>query len=135
MKIAKQESQAGVDLTPDPLTAVSPLDGRYAAQTHGLRPYFSEYALIRYRLKVEVEWLIALCAEDAIAECRPLADAEAAALRGWVDRLSVEDARSVKQREAVTRHDVKAVEYELRDQVEKLGRPDLVPFVHAPLMA
>jgi adenylosuccinate lyase len=130
MKLGKTESRAGVDLTPDPLTAVSPLDGRYAAQSHGLRPYFSEFALIRYRLKVEVEWLIALCAEDAIAEAKPLADGEAAALRHWVDGLSVQDARTVKAREAVTRHDVKAVEYVLREKVEGLGRGDLVPFVH-----
>jgi adenylosuccinate lyase len=129
MKMGKAEG-AGVELTPDPLTAVSPLDGRYAGQTHGLRPYFSEFGLIRCRLKVEVEWLIALAAEDAIAEAKPLTDREAAALRHWVDGLSVEDARAVKAREAVTRHDVKAVEYVLRDKVEALGRGDLVPFVH-----
>jgi len=129
MKMGK-DGQASVDLTPDPLTAVSPLDGRYAGQAHGLRPYFSEYALIRYRLKVEVEWLVALSDEPAIAECQRLSDVEAAALRSWVETLSVEAARSVKQREAVTRHDVKAVEYELRAQVEALGRADLAPFVH-----
>ncbi|HEY8571504.1 adenylosuccinate lyase [Phenylobacterium sp.] len=130
MKMGKTESEAQASLSPDPLTAVSPLDGRYAVQTQALRRYFSEFALIRYRLKVEVEWLVALGAEPAIGECRPLADGEAQALRRWVEDLSVEDARSVKAREAVTRHDVKAVEYELRDQVEKLGRADLVPFVH-----
>jgi adenylosuccinate lyase len=130
MKLGTSENKPGLDLTPDPLTAVSPLDGRYAAQSHGLRPYFSEFALIRFRLKVEVEWLAVLAAEPAIAECKPLSAAEAQTLRDWAENLSVEDARSVKAREAVTRHDVKAVEYELRAQVEALGRPDLVPFVH-----
>jgi adenylosuccinate lyase len=128
MKMGK--SGSGLDLTPDPLTAVSPLDGRYAGQTEALRAYFSEFGLIRYRLKVEVEWLIALAHEPAIAEAKPLSDKDAAALRHWVDELSVEDAKAVKDRERTTRHDVKAVEYVLREQVEGLGRADLVPFVH-----
>jgi adenylosuccinate lyase len=100
-----------------PLTALSPLDGRYASQAEALRPYFSESALIRYRTRIEVEWLIALAANPAISELPPFPAKSVATLRGLVDAFSEEDAARVKAIEAQTNHDVKAIEYWLRERV------------------
>jgi adenylosuccinate lyase len=98
------------------LTALSPLDGRYGSKTVALRDFFSEYALVRYRVIVEVEWLKALAAEPAIAEV-PAFSAEAIALLdGIADTFSVADAERVKAIEATTNHDVKAVEYFLKEK-------------------
>jgi adenylosuccinate lyase len=99
------------------LTALSPLDGRYASQADALRGFFSESALIRYRTKVEVEWLIALAADPAIPELTPFTGSSAAVLRALVDGFSEEDAARVKAIEAQTNHDVKAIEYWLRERV------------------
>jgi adenylosuccinate lyase len=99
------------------LTALSPLDGRYASQADALRGYFSESALIRYRTRIEVEWLIALAANPAIPELPPFTAQSAAALRALVDGFSEEDAARVKAIEAQTNHDVKAIEYWLRERV------------------
>lgn len=101
-----------MDLTP--LTALSPLDGRYRGKVQPLAPYFSEYALIRYRVRVEIEWLKALASEPAIAELKPFSAATVAALNQAVDQFSVKDAEQVKAIESTTNHDVKAVEYWLR---------------------
>ncbi|MCA1977799.1 MAG: adenylosuccinate lyase [Thiobacillus sp.] len=98
------------------LTALSPLDGRYGSKTAALRDFFSEYALIKYRVIVEIEWLKALAAEPAIAEV-PAFSAEAIALLdGIADHFSVADAERVKAIEATTNHDVKAVEYFLKER-------------------
>jgi adenylosuccinate lyase len=99
------------------LTALSPLDGRYASQADALRAFFSESALIRYRTKIEVEWLIALAAEPAIPELPPFSAKSAGALRALVAGFSEEDAARVKAIEAQTNHDVKAIEYWLRERV------------------
>jgi adenylosuccinate lyase len=100
------------------LTALSPLDGRYGSKTAGLRDFFSEYALIKYRVIVEVEWLKALAAEAAIAEV-PAFSAEAVALLDSIaDHFSVADAERVKTIEATTNHDVKAVEYFLKEKTQ-----------------
>ena len=99
------------------LTALSPLDGRYASQADALRAFFSESALIRYRTKIEVEWLIALAAEPAIPELPPFSATSAGALRALVAGFSEEDAARVKAIEAQTNHDVKAIEYWLRERV------------------
>ena len=97
------------------LTALSPLDGRYGSKTAVLRDFFSEYALIKYRVIVEIEWLKALADEPAIAEV-PAFTAEAIALLdGIADNFSVADAERVKAIEATTNHDVKAVEYFLKE--------------------
>jgi len=113
------------------LTALSPLDGRYAAKVDALRPIFSEYGLIHARVRVEVEWLLALAAEPAITELAPFSDAQAKRLRALAAGFSVEDAARVKAIEATTNHDVKAVEYFIK---ERLGGDDeLAPaleFVH-----
>jgi len=100
------------------LTALSPLDGRYGSKTAPLRDFFSEYALIKYRVIVEIEWLKALAAEPAIAEV-PAFSAEAIALLdGIADHFSVADAERVKTIEATTNHDVKAVEYFLKEKTQ-----------------
>jgi adenylosuccinate lyase len=102
-----------------PLTALSPLDGRYAGGADPLRPYFSEHALIRYRVKIELAWLQALAAEPAISELKPFSRKVLSSLKGLVEKLSENDSRQIKALEAQTNHDVKAIEYWLR---EKLGK-------------
>jgi len=108
----------------DTLTALSPLDGRYAAKLGALRDVFSEFGLIRRRVAVEVAWLEALCDAPDIPEARALAPDEREFLSGLADRFSVSDARRVKEIEAVTNHDVKAVEYFLK---ERLAGTSLAP--------
>ena len=98
------------------LTALSPLDGRYEKKTAALRASFSEFALIRYRVHVEIEWLIALSLAPEIAECTRFSQATQAALRDAVARFSIADAEHIKAIEATTNHDVKAVEYWLRER-------------------
>ncbi len=100
------------------LTAISPLDGRYGSKTAELRPYFSEFGLIRYRVLVEVRWLQWLAAEPAISEVPPLSEKANAKLNKILDRFSLEDARRVKEIEGVTNHDVKAIEYFLKEQIK-----------------
>jgi adenylosuccinate lyase len=102
-------------LPESPLTALSPLDGRYAQKVAHLRAFFSEYALIKYRIHVEVEWLIALSLETKIAEIKPFTATTITAIRARVANFSVDDAARVKAIEATTNHDVKAVEYWLRE--------------------
>ncbi|OIP14958.1 MAG: adenylosuccinate lyase, partial [Betaproteobacteria bacterium CG2_30_59_46] len=93
------------------LTALSPLDGRYHTKVADLRAYFSEFALIRYRVKVEIEWLKALSREPAIAEVPTFSAATFAQLDALANDFSEADARAVKDIENTTNHDVKAVEY------------------------
>ena len=98
------------------LTALSPLDGRYQRKVAVLRDYFSEFALIGYRVHVEIEWLIALSREARIEHCPPFTAYTIDALRGAAKDFSVSDAERVKTIEATTNHDVKAVEYWLRER-------------------
>jgi len=100
-----------------PLTALSPLDGRYGRATEPLRPWFSELALIRHRIRVETEWLIALGAEPGIPEVAPFAAAAAAKLRALVAGFGEADGDRVKAIERETNHDVKAIEYWIRERV------------------
>ncbi|MES2671663.1 MAG: adenylosuccinate lyase [Pseudomonadota bacterium] len=100
------------------LLALSPLDGRYAGKVDALRPIFSEYGLIKARVKVEVEWLLALAAEPGIVELEPFSDAAVARLRALADGLSVTDAARVKEIERTTNHDVKAVEYLIKERLK-----------------
>ncbi|HRH81078.1 MAG TPA: adenylosuccinate lyase [Thiobacillaceae bacterium] len=99
------------------LTALSPLDGRYRRTGGKLAPYFSEFGLIRYRVKVEIEWLKALAAEPAIAEVPAFSAATLAQLDEVANTFSLDDAEAVKAHEKVTNHDVKAVEYFLKDKL------------------
>ena len=118
------------------LTALSPLDGRYAGKVDALRPIFSEYGLIKARVKVEVEWLLALANETGIAELKPFSAAAKAKLKALADDLSVDDAARVKQIEATTNHDVKAVEYLIKERLkDDAGDPNhelgpALEFVH-----
>ncbi len=104
---------------PSPLAALSPLDGRYAAAVDSLRPYFSELALIRYRVRVMLQWLRALAAEPRVRELKPFAPATEEALDRIVAEFGEADGAEIKAIEARTNHDVKAIEYWLRT---KLGR-------------
>jgi adenylosuccinate lyase len=103
---------------PSPLAALSPLDGRYAKTLDPLRVYFSEQALIGYRIKIELDWLQALAAERAIRELKPFSPKTVGAFRRLVKDFSERDAEHIKNIEAETNHDVKAIEYWLR---AKLG--------------
>ncbi len=106
----------GAPMAITPLTALSPLDGRYASKVEALRPHFSEYALIRHRVRVEVEWLKALAREPGIAEIREFSAATVEELDRAAAGFSEADAERVKAIEARTNHDVKAVEYWLRER-------------------
>ncbi|MBB5014365.1 adenylosuccinate lyase [Rehaibacterium terrae] len=118
-------------MTDAALTALSPIDGRYAAKAEALRPIFSEYGLIRARVKVEVEWLLALAAEPGIVELAPFSDAATARLRALADGFSVQDAARVKAIERTTNHDVKAVEYFLKERLkDDAGLAPALEFVH-----
>ena len=118
-----------MDLTP--LTAVSPVDGRYARHTESLRPIFSEYGLIRHRVLVEVRWLQALAAHPGIAEVPPLGEHASHLLESIVERFSEEDARRVKNIERTTNHDVKAVEYFLKEKIAGNAELEAVgEFIH-----
>ena len=113
------------------LTALSPLDGRYAASVDALREQFSEFALVRQRVRVEVAWLLALAAEGAIAEVPPFPDATKAALEAIAGSFSVDDAQRVKAIERTTNHDVKAVEYWLKERVASTpGIARVAEFIH-----
>jgi adenylosuccinate lyase len=96
---------------PSNLTALSPLDGRYAAKVEPLRSHFSEFGLIRNRIRVEIEWLKALAAENGLSEIAPFSAATIAELDQVVSGFSESDAEAVKRIESRTNHDVKAVEY------------------------
>jgi adenylosuccinate lyase len=100
------------------LNALSPLDGRYADKADPIRSFLSEYALIRYRVLVEVRWLQHLADEPDIAEIRPFEAPVKDLLNQLVDAFAMEDARRIKALEATTNHDVKAVEYFLREKLE-----------------
>src|SRR3989449_10261644 len=100
-----------------PLAALSPLDGRYARTADPLRGYFSEQALIRYRLRIELAWLEALAAERAIRELKPFSRATKAAFGRLVKDFSERDAEHIKNIEAETNHDVKAIEYWLKSKL------------------
>ena len=102
---------------PSPLTALSPLDGRYHGKVAGLRAHFSEHGLIRNRVRVEVEWLKALAAEPALAEIAPFSAATVVELDAVVANFSTDDGEAVKAIEATTNHDVKAMEYWLKKRL------------------
>ncbi len=113
------------------LKALSPADGRYADKVNGLRDIFSEFGLIRFRVLVEVRWLQCLADDDQIAELAPLSSVMKDVLNRIVDDFSLDDAERIKTIEATTNHDVKAVEYFIRERLG--GGPDtatLKDFLH-----
>ena len=99
------------------LSAISPVDGRYGSKVKSLRPIFSEFGLIKYRVTVEVRWLQKLAETSAIAEVPAFSAQANAALDAIVTDFSEADALSIKKIEATTNHDVKAVEYFLKDKI------------------
>ena len=104
----------------DLLTAISPIDGRYRGKTEVLASYFSEYALIKYRVQVEIEYFIALC-ELPLPQLQGVDSAVFVKLRSIYDDFSEADAQRIKDIEAVTNHDVKAVEYFIKEEFDKIG--------------
>ncbi len=111
------------------LTAISPVDGRYRSKTERLADYFSEQALIRYRIRVEVEYFIALC-ELPLPQLAGVDRSKFAALRALYLDFSAADAERVKEIESVTNHDVKAIEYIIKEKMQALGLADFQEFVH-----
>ncbi len=117
------------------LTAISPVDGRYRGKTSGLDLYFSEFALIRYRVKVEVEYFIALAELPlpqlaGVGEVAGDAGTLFARLRGIYENFTEADALRVKEHESVTNHDVKAVEYFLKEKFDEMGLSQWKEFIH-----
>ena len=112
------------------LTAVSPIDGRYRNKIEELSNYFSEFALIKYRVKVEIEYFIALC-QIPMPSLEEINDEEMfVKLRKIYEEFSLEDASKVKEIESVTNHDVKAVEYFIKEKIETLDLGDAKEFIH-----
>ena len=114
----------------DTLTAVSPIDGRYANKCTELQDVFSEYGLIKRRILVECAWLEALCDAKAIKECKALTAAERKLLRALAANVTLDDARRVKEIEKTTNHDVKAIEYFLKEKVAGTSLETRTEFIH-----
>lgn len=114
----------------DILTAVSPIDGRYRSKAEPLAPYFSEYALMKYRVRVEIEYFITLC-ELPLPQLSDFPHDLFDTLRGFYLNFSEEDAARVKDIESITNHDVKAIEYFIKEQFDKIGGLDkFKEFIH-----
>jgi len=112
-----------------PLTAVSPIDGRYHLSTHALSQYFSEYALFKYRVKVELEYFIALC-QCGISQLPVLTLLEISSLQKIYNNFSEEDALKIKEIERITNHDIKAVEYFIKYKFDELKLEKYKEFIH-----
>lgn len=107
------------------LTSISPIDGRYRSKTHQLADYFSEFALIRYRVRVEIEYFISLC-ELPLPQLKGIDSSAYLSLRSIWQNFTEQDAAHIKEIESVTNHDVKAVEYFLKEQFDKI--PELIDY-------
>ena len=112
------------------ITALSPLDSRYASKVEELSSYFSEYALIKHRLIVEVAWFLALSAEAGVKELPPFSDKELKILENIIKNFDEKEAKSVKNIEKKTNHDVKAVEYYIKEKLEKTSLKKYTEFIH-----
>ena len=114
----------------DLLTAISPIDGRYRGKAGALASYFSEFALIKYRVQVEIEYFITLC-ELPLPQLKDFDHARFDALRAIYKNFSEADAQRIKEIESVTNHDVKAVEYFIKEEFDKLGgMEECKEFIH-----
>ena len=111
------------------LNAISPIDGRYRRSTEKLSDYFSEASLIKYRVKVEVEYFIALC-ELPLEQLKDIPQSSFEKMRDIYRNFSLEDAKEVKEIEKITNHDVKAVEYFLKKHFEALGLGEHKEYIH-----
>ena len=113
------------------LTAVSPIDGRYGSKTSELRSIFSEFGLIKYRVQVEVRWLQRLAEHSAIKEVPAFSKEANDLLNAIIDNFSEADAQKIKDIESTTNHDVKAVEYFLKEKIESNSElAAITEFVH-----
>lgn len=115
----------------DNLLCISPIDGRYYEKTKDLSDYFSEFALIKYRVIVEIKWLIFLSDEKIIK--LKLRKKDIDNLNKIIDTFNIDEAKKVKNHESVTNHDVKAVEYYLQDKLKELDLVDFIPYIHFTL--
>lgn len=111
------------------LSAISPVDGRYTRQTAPLSPYFSEFGLIKYRIRVEIEYFLALC-KLPLPQLKDVDPKIAQELRKIYSEFSMADAQAVKEIEKTTNHDVKAVEYFIKDKLDTLGLAQYREFIH-----
>ena len=116
-------------MTLSSLTAISPIDGRYNSKTKSLQKYFSESALIKYRIKVEVEYFISLC-QIPLSQLREFPSDKFNDLRNLYNDFSIDSAKRIKQIESVTNHDVKAVEYLIKEEFDNLGLSQFKEFIH-----
>jgi adenylosuccinate lyase len=114
------------------LTAISPVDGRYQNKVENLWKYFSEFALIKYRVIVEIEYFIALC-HIPLPQLSEISEQQIAELKKIIDNFSVENAKRIKEIESVTNHDVKAVEYFIKEEFDKIGLSKYKEFIHFAL--
>lgn len=112
------------------LTAITPVDGRYRNKVSDLALYFSEFALIKYRVKVEVEYFIALIEQSAIKQLQKINDSQIESIRGLYLNFSLDDAQKIKDIEQITNHDVKAVEYFIKEKFNDFGLSNEKEFVH-----
>jgi len=112
-----------------PLTAVTPIDGRYISKTSSLQAYFSEAALIKFRVQVEIEYFIALC-NSSILQLNHFPAEKFSNLRGLYTNFKESDAQRIKDIESITNHDVKAVEYFIKEEFDKLGLQEFKEFIH-----
>jgi len=112
------------------LTAISPVDGRYRAKAAALAPFFSEYGLMRYRVLVEIEYLLALSEADIPGFNPKLPGKTIKHLQKLKEDFGPEDAQEIKQIEFTTNHDVKAVEYFIKNELDKCGGKDAKEWVH-----
>ena len=112
------------------LTAISPIDGRYREKITDLFPFFSEYALIKYRVQVEIEYFIALCNEPSVVSLQGIDENKLNRLRGIYLGFDEDDAQDIKEIEAVTNHDVKAVEYFLKEKFDAINLSEYKEFIH-----
>ena len=109
--------------------SISPVDGRYRAQTEQLSDYFSEFALIRYRVRVELEYFIALC-EIPLPQLQGVSPSLFPPMRKIYQDFGLEEAYEIKATEKITNHDVKAVEYFIKERFRKMGLESYVEFIH-----
>ena len=116
-------------MTLSSLTAISPIDGRYNSKTKSLQKYFSESALIKYRIKVEVEYFISLC-QIPLSQLREFPSDKFNDLRNLYKDFSMDSAKRIKEIEIVTNHDVKAVEYLIKEEFDNLGLSQFKEFIH-----
>ncbi len=115
------------------LDNISPIDGRYSKETQELKLFFSEEALIKYRIKVEIEYLIALCGVFQIKELKPLSSKKKTDFRNIYNKFSIKDGKRIKRIEGKTNHDVKAVEYFISEKLKRSGSTKLIPWIHFAL--